>query len=175
MSVLYIANTSKQHHQFMYRLSAQQFPRPVDIRIGQQVRLELSREDIDKILHQHRRYGLRSVKELALNRDYVGLCYNIDAPVPLDNERLIFETFDHNDTVLNARADDRREEAAVAIASDITNVMQAHGVTVPRAEVEMIEETRGRPSVATGYEVTAEGVPSRHKGQVSSRANKKNK
>lgn len=176
MATLYIANTSKQHHQFMYRLPEQQIPRSDIIRIGAQMRIgDLSREQIDHIIKQHQRYGLKSVDELQRNRDYIGLLYSIDKPVPLNNERVLGDTFAHNDEVLNDKAKDRREEAAVAVAENIQNTMQHHGVEVPRAEVEVVEDTRGTPKVADGYEVVREGTRPRHEGRRSGRAERRAK
>jgi hypothetical protein len=161
MAHLYIANTSKQHHDFAYRLPEEQNIRYEPIRAGSQVRLpgDLPHDLIQRIVKQHECYGMKSVSELQRNRHFVGLCYSVDKPISLD---AIHETFETNDVAMNERAEDRREETAAAIGSEIQSTMQAHGANVSRSEVETIEDTKGTPTVASGYEILSEGTAPRH-------------
>lgn len=175
MASLYIANTSKQHHDFAYRLPEEISVRRQMIPVGGQIRVggDMSLELIERIIKQHQPYGLKAVSDLTRNRDYVGLCYSIDKPVQLNSDRVMSDTFEKNDSVLDARAEDRREEAAVAIADQIQGTMRDHGVAVPRAEVEIVEETRGTPKIASGYEVMNGAAGSRHNGKLSLRGSGK--
>jgi hypothetical protein len=172
MASLFIANTSKQHHHFYYRLPEDPVARFEEIRVGTQARIggDLTHEAIQRIIKQHENYGLRAESELKNAKGYVGLCYSIDKPVKLDS---LYSTFENNDVALNDRAEDRREDSAAAIASAITDTMASAGGAVHRTEVEVVEETRGgTPKVASGYEVTAEGTEPRH-GAKSSRRSKR--
>jgi hypothetical protein len=139
------------------------------IGIGQQTRLpvELSEDDLARIIKQYEPYGMRAVNELKNIRAYVGLCYSINKPVLMDN---MIHTFDHNAEVLNDKAADRREETAEIIAAGVADKMRQHGVTVPRAEVEFTEDTQGTPKVAEGYETLAEGVQPRKSNKLGRRA-----
>lgn len=164
MPYLYIANTTKQHHDFAYRLPEALDLRYETIRAGSQARLpiELSHDVITGIVKQHERYGLKNVADLQGNRDFVGLVYSIDKPVKLDR---ILETFEQNDTVLNKKGEERRETTAAAISQEMSDVISEGGGNVSRTEVEVIEDTKGKPGVATGYETTRrDGVESRRGG-----------
>ncbi len=174
MPALYVANLNRQINDFTYRLPEETRPRSVMIQVGQQVRIgDLPPDTIERIVKQMGRYGLRSVGELQQTREYVGLIYSVGKPVPLDNERVVDGTMEHNDTVLNAAAEDRRESTAAAVATQIQNTMAQHDVEVPRAEIEIVEETRGTPKLARGYEVTRPGMKSRHEAPLSPRASKR--
>jgi hypothetical protein len=166
MAALYIANTTKQHVHFYYRLPEEPTPRFDEIRVGAQARIggDLSHEVIQRIIKQHEPYGLRAEAELPRAKGFVGLCYSIDKPVKLDS---LYGTFESNDTALNERAEERREESAAAIAEGIQSTLQASGGAVSRSEVEVVEDTRGTPAVASGYEVVSEGTEPRHGGKQS--------
>lgn len=175
MTTLYVANTSKQHNMFTFRLPEDLRPREVPIRVGAQVRIsDLSPETAQRIIEQMSRYGLKSVAELQQNKGYVGLVYSIDKPVPLNNERVLNDTFTNNDEVLNEQAEIRREGVAAAVADHIQTTMRQVDVPVPHAEVEMVEETRGgnTPRLARGYEVHSEGARSRHRDSKPSARNR---
>ncbi len=172
MASLYVANTSKQHNHFYYRLPEDPVARYEEIRIGTQARIggDLSHEVIQRIIKQHEVYGLRPESELKNAKGYVGLCYSVDKPVKMES---LLGTFESNDVAMNERAEDRREETSAAIASGIQSTLEASGGTMNRAEVEVVEDTRGTPKVASGYETTREGVEPRHAGNRPSRAGKR--
>ena len=173
MATLYIANTSKQVSVVTFRFPEEIRPREVSIFPGTQKQLgNFEQPQIDIVVKQMSRYGMRSVDELQRNRNFVGLLYSINSPVPLDAERIIEDTFRKNDEILDAQAEERRENVAAAVASHITNAMHEHGVPVPRAEVEMVEDTRGTPTLSKGYEAVAPGVRSRHESQPAKRVRK---
>lgn len=175
MAILYVANTSKQHHHFYYRLPEEPTARYEEIRIGTQARIggeDLSLEIINRIIKQHEPYGLKAESDLGRTRGYVGLCYSIDKPVKMDS---LLGAFESNDKALNERAEDLREETAVAVANGIQSTLEASGGTMNRAEVETVEDTRGTPSVATGYETTREGVEPRHTGGRQATGGRRNR
>jgi hypothetical protein len=175
MATMYVANLNRQVNDFTYRLPEETKPKSIKIQIGQQVRLgDMSQDTIDRIVQQMARYGLRNVTELQQTRGYVGLLYSVGKPVPLDNERIVDGTVEQNDAVLNASAETRREATAAVVASQIQSEMAQRGVQVPRAEIEIVEETRGAtPKLARGYEVVQPGMKSRHDAPLSERAKKR--
>ncbi len=166
MPKLYIANTSKQHHLLLVRLPEESKVISQDIRAGQQVVVgnrNLTQADVDYVVSKQTRYGLKPVAELHRNHAFVGLLYSVDKPVQLDH---IYSTFEQNDDALNEKASTRREHEAASIASRIQETMASMGVDVPRAEVTVVEDTRGQsPRIAEGFEVVAEGVTPRHGGK----------
>lgn len=173
MARLYIANTTKQHHHFFYRLPEDSVPRGVMIKVGAQEQLpgDLSLENIERIIGQHERYGLKNWAGIKNAKDFVGLCYSIDKPILVDH---ILTAVEHNDDVLDTAADDRREVEAAAVAGSIQNSMREVGVNVARTEVTMQEDTgkSGKePRVANGFEIGPNPeVTSKHNARKSRRA-----
>lgn len=162
MPKLFIANTTKQIHDFICWLPGVSKLYQTQIKPGSQVMIgDFTTSDIDNIVKQHAVYGLRASRDVPKDREYVGLCYSVDKPVTMT---VLYDGFAKNDEILNERAEVRREEQAAAIAANIKQTMAEHGVDVPRAEVTLVEETRGgvTPSIAKGYEVVDEGVLPRH-------------
>lgn len=165
---LFIANLTNQHRDFTYRIPGEVNYRTEHIAIGKQTRLpaELTSEELAGIIKQYEPYGMVAANQLKNIREFVGLCYSIDKPVPMDN---MIHTFDHNTEALNDKAVDRREQTAAAIAAGITNKMHDHDVTVARTEVEFTEATDGTGKVAEGYEIPAEGVQPRKSNKLGRR------
>src|ERR1700683_3772726 len=169
---LYLANTSKQHHLFIYRPADRPETKPVEIPAGTQVQIggdNMSDHDIDRMLRQHAPYGLTAVKDLPRTAGYIGLVYSIDKPVNMDQ---FMSTFEKNDIEMNANAADRRESAAAAIADGMSKSL---GIPVQRTEVELTEESKsGTPSISEGHEVIAENMAPRHPGKKGRRSKREN-
>lgn len=160
---LFVANTTKQHHDFTYRLPEDKNTRMETIKAGTQLAVggDLPSNIVAEIIKQHAPYGLRDANELSRLDDYVGLCYNIGKPVPLENMLFLF---DSNDKQLDSRAVERRETEAVAIAQTVETMGRETGTPVRRTEIETQESTVGgaEPKLNSGIEVPREGVPPRH-------------
>jgi hypothetical protein len=171
MASLYIANTSKQNHIFIYREFESQQLRERPIPIGSQICLvdDAPISEIEYIVKQHAHFGLTKASELIGRRGFVGMCYSIDAPVNVDR---MFERLETNDSALNDRSEEQRNNTVAAIANGLQERMQEHGVKVPRTEVEVVEETKGTPKIAVGTEVVEPGTQPRHGGQRARRLGK---
>jgi len=192
---LYVANTSKQHHEFCYRLideratklANQDKPRNAEgeivlqkhlrsetIQVGTQVLIgggKLSEKNIAEILRQYEDKGLRDSTQISRLNEYVGLCYRLDRPVEIDNIQVIFEM---NDQRLNERGQELRENTAAAIAQRMQDRSHELGVNLARTELETVEDTKGTPRIAEGYEITTEGHGNRRSGRRTRRANRAN-
>jgi hypothetical protein len=173
MAKLYIANTSKQHHQFCYRLGEEKNYRTEEIPVGHQVLIgggRLSHEQIAYILAQHEDKNLRDSTQISKIHEYVGLCYRLERPV--DNDRVML-MFEQNDKYLNEGAADRREAVSAAVANRLEQRSHQIGAPLNRTEVEVREDTKGATSrIDEGFEVVREGVQRRHTG---SRRNRKSR
>jgi len=75
---------------------------------------------------------------------------------------------------LDETAEERREDAAAAIAAQNQSRVGDAGVRVARTEVEMSEATSGNPTINNGFEILAEGVEPRHGGRQGRRAKRAN-
>jgi hypothetical protein len=167
MATLYVANCTRQPHDFLYRVPGEDLAllRRVQIQRlepGQQQRIhsECALPILEAIVAQHRKYGLIPVAEVPNARDYVGLCYSFDRPV--DFERLQYAV-DHNEGVLQERGVQQREEAAIAVDQVIETVRDdarrqgAHLAPLRGTDLEIIEDSE-QPTFGEAIRVD-HGVP----------------
>lgn len=191
MTKLYIANTSKQHVDFCYRLPDERErarlgkvkkdePAPLiklepnyrveKIPVGSQVLIgggRLTAEQVAIILDQHADKKLVDATKISRLQEYAGLCYRLDSPVDLEKVHIIFE---QNDKHLNESAEDRREAVSAAVATRLEQRSHEIGAPLNRTEVEMVEDSRA-PTFATGFEVVHNNDrPSRHGNRPGPRA-----
>lgn len=166
MPKLFIANLSKQHQHFLYRLPEAPSTRTQDISIGAQVMLpgEMSTDDVAYVVEHHRTYGLKSVEEARRIKGFTGLVYSIDKPVNLDDKGFVDEVQGSNDETLTERSNTRREQTTAAISERLREVGAGTRAPLQRTEVEQVEETEGTPQVAVGVEAVAENVAPRNQG-----------
>jgi hypothetical protein len=164
MPKLFIANLSKQHQHFLYRLPEWQSTRAQDIAIGAQVQIpgDLSDTDIAYVIEKHRAYGMKSVQEARRIKGFTGLVYDIDRPVNLGDQGFIDEVQESNDDTLTERSNERREQTTAAISERLRQVGEGTREPLRRTEVEQVEETEGTPQVAVGVEAVAENVAPRN-------------
>lgn len=136
---LYIANTTKKSQVFQYRLPEDQRPHPLSmtLRPGSQAKLpkgNLSQPDIDAIVGAHEPYGLIPVSEVNRTKPFIGMCYSIDKPIPLE---AIQNGIAHNDEVLVKQGEEIRQLAAIAVNNAIE---EQTGGTVNALEMSFVEE-----------------------------------
>jgi hypothetical protein len=165
MTTVYVANCTRQAHQFLYQVP--EFPAPFmqPIPPGGQIKLskDLNPIQLDAVVGHHRKYGMVHVDEVARARQFSGLCYSTDKPIKLDR---IQELITRNDRVLEDRGRKLRAAAAVAVNAQIENNMFERNMpgTLNEFEMSAVEEDRGdRPDdiepVAEGVRVTRDAVP----------------
>src|SRR3974390_1318278 len=87
---LYIGNATKQEQQFCYRVPEDGRLRVQDIHVGTQIKVsgELTAQQIDAIVDQHRMYGLIPAAEAGKVKDFAGLCYSVGKPIQIDKLQL---------------------------------------------------------------------------------------
>lgn len=164
MTSLYIANTTKQHHDFVFRRPEQTATTTLPIRAGQQVQVlrDVGTEVVDHVLNQHRKYGIKAADDAAKSKmrgGYVGLIYSVDKPV---TEKQMRGTFATNDKVLKEIGKENLKAQVGATAKNIQDQLEERGIpaTVGHLEVEMREEVKpgGKEAeVALGVEVARPG------------------
>lgn len=154
---LYIANATKQVHEFWYMIPGTSGPRMQPIRPGGQIAVSgtLQPEEIDAVIKHHERYGLVEAAGIDKIRTFAGLCYSIDRPVPAAK---IEKLFVHNQEVLERRAEDKLVAAALAnnkiLESKVEEAASDAGRSLPSLgdlEISIAEESaHGDPS-KTGF------------------------
>jgi len=162
---LFIANCTKQHQQFWYRVPETGQLKSEDIPVGTQVLLgkkDFTEAQIAGIVDKHRVYGLVAASQVKNMRGFVGLCYSIGDPVRME---AIVEGAELNDKAADERATTHREAVVASIAETNSRRAQEAGLALQRTEVETVEDTQGTPNLAVGIEIPAEGVKPRREGK----------
>jgi len=138
---LFVANTTKQHHEFMFWVPEQRRYFTKLIRAGGQEEIypEGDRDVHEGIIAQHRQYGIKHVSEIDRSKEFIGLCYQFDNPISADR---LTETIERNEGVLVAEAQERRVEATAALDGQLSQIAQESGTNLSGLDVEVVEEQR---------------------------------
>jgi hypothetical protein len=141
MARLYIANCTKQRHEFLYRAPEQKNHIKQPIEIGSQIAVwksdgTASRDDLQIIVEQHTAYGLVDVSEIDRTKHFVGMCYSFDKPVDIQK---IMYTIESNDAVLEQRSLDLRKEGASVISHTLNQIASDAGNGLNNVEIEVKE------------------------------------
>ena len=114
MAKMYVANLTRQAQDFIYRLPETRKSTFQQIPVGGQVLLsgDLTTKDIEAVIQQHAPYGMVPAAEVAKRREFNGLCFALDRPVPIEALRRGLEA---NRAVLDARGVELRRQAAIAV------------------------------------------------------------
>jgi hypothetical protein len=161
---LYLANTTKQHRIFTYRILHKRADGSIPgaatwpIKPGGQICIDdnFTKAEIDEIIAQNVKYGLKSASEVSRVKNFVGIVYDTEKPVSMDS---MLERFEKNDSVLGDEAQRRRELTAAAISTNIAKDLAERTGRDPetlrpeRVEVQQVEDTAAKPQVASGVEV----------------------
>ncbi len=158
---MFVANSTKQTVDFLYRVPEAAGLRSQSIPIGGQVQIsgDLTREAIDYIINQHAKYGMVEAAEVSRVRDFSGLCYSIDKPVqPVKIEDLIR----HNTGKLVEMGKKIRQEAAISANNSLEAGMdEAGGPAAPgvnKFEMSVVEENHDdrdeMPAIAEGIRIS---------------------
>lgn len=165
MTTLYIANTTKQHHDFTMRRPESQHPTVIKIPAGTQAIVvnDGGRDLVDSVIAQHRAYGLVSAEEAAKAKRFVGLCYGIDKEVSFKGMKVVF---DNNDDFLEKQGVEQVKQVAAAANASIDAHLEQAGIPNDAAHVEVQVVEENEPSVGTtmnvGVEVVKENQQPRH-------------
>ena len=109
MATLYVANASKQKHDFIYRVAEETSVRRQQIPPGGQITVYQSgaaQHVLAAIVEQHARYGLVDVADIDRRKPFVGLCYSFDKPIKVDK---IMQADEHNSYVLQEQSQEARK------------------------------------------------------------------
>jgi len=154
---LYIANCSKQVHNFMYRVPESNGIRAQPILEGGQIQIsgELQPETVDYIVSQHAAYGLIPLGEIDRAKPFVGLCYSVDKPIAAAAiQRLMI----HNQGVLEERAEETLKATALAnnqlLESGVERLARDARRQIPTIgdlEISITEESSGGAPAKTNF------------------------
>ena len=151
MAKLFVANTSQQKVDFIYRIpeSLQTSP-PLTILPGSQILvLDAAGHIIDAVIEQHRIYGVKHHHEVD-TKTFNGLIYSVDEPVKLDS---IFLADEANKEVLEKRGQEIRQNQAAALSEALDQTVDGD---VTGLTVEIVEETKPGKEVEVAETISVE-------------------
>jgi hypothetical protein len=163
---LYVANCSKQEHDFTYMLIENPRPFHHKIRAGTQMEINGSLEEIDHIIKQHSIYGMMEVNKV--QKGFGGICYRLNKPISVD---AIEAGLDQRDQEMIDRALEARKITAAAADQILSNKAQEMGLKQKAGlEVEVVEEKKNaadnEPKFNQTIEVLREGAePGKSRGR----------
>lgn len=145
MSALFIANATKQDHDFVFRMGGLKKINFLPITKGGQIKIEGQLAELEAIVEQHRKYGITDFRECAKAHKFSGLIYSFDKSIKLDS---IIGAIERHDEVIDESAQVIRQETAAAANENIEAKAKEAGAAVVATSFE-IEEVNTDPT-ATG-------------------------
>jgi hypothetical protein len=159
MTTLYVANASKQRHDFIYRVPEENSVRRQQINPGSQITVYQPNAPIEvltSIVDQHKRYGLTDVAEIDRRKPFVGLCYSFDKPIKVEK---IMYADEHNAGVLQEASQEARKMSAAALHAAIERATEGTA-KLESLELEVVEQNGStEPGLNERVEVTRENKP----------------
>lgn len=118
MTKLYIANCKPQSENFSFRVIGTGQLVTQHIPAGGQIEIyrDTDRATLEAIVEQHEQYGLIPVANIDRTKPFISLCYQYDKPITQNHIKYGIE---HNTDVLTEVGRERRDQAAVAIGSNL--------------------------------------------------------
>ena len=127
MPKLYLANTTKQHREFQYRIPGQQQLFRVSIPAGSQTTLphqNLTEYELRAIIDSQARYGLIDQKNIPNMRAYTGLCYSIEKEIDM---RRVVAAIEKNDEFLRQTVEASHADNLAAADHVLKSQTGGHG------------------------------------------------
>jgi hypothetical protein len=163
---LYVVNATKKTFELHYWVENTHKPIVDKIPPGGQKSIypQGTQTDHQRIVDQHKMYGLVAVSEIDRSKEFIGQCYQFDKPITHDR---LFSMFERNDDILYEDALTRRKEAAAATDDLVKRAAQESDNKVKNFEME-IEEVEQKGVDTQVHEVITVGddeAPKRGRGR----------
>lgn len=160
MTDLYIANCTKQVHDFLYRIPENNKIFSRTIEPGSQIKITAALNVVESIIRQHERYAIIRASEVKNGAQFSGQIYQLDMPIDIEAIR---RGIGARDTALGMQSQAAREVSAVALDDTLTRIGQQGGAKVTGVEVEIVEQPKGPADTSEKLhqriEVQREGRP----------------
>jgi len=170
MSKLFIANCTKQDFEFHFWVDENTRPITTKIRMGSQMLIyeQGTKSDHEHIIKQHQIYGLKPVNEIDRTKEFVGLCYQFEKPIPLDR---LQTTFDHNDDAMAHSAQEHRKLATLSMDDTLKRSAQETDSTLANFEVEVVEQQQKGVDTKIHESIVVENQAAQSRGRGRPRNN----
>jgi hypothetical protein len=129
---LFIANCSRQAHNFNYKLPEKSQSFGVTIRAGGQHVIENQSDVIHHIINQHEPYGFQRCDKV--DSTFSGICYAIDKPVAVGK---IVENAEQKTENLDDMSQNILEANAVSLSNAVDNAVMQSGEMPKAGEVQV--------------------------------------
>jgi hypothetical protein len=145
---LYVANATRQTHQFTYSRIGSPRAYVQEIPAGGQIAIsgDLTQPEVESIIQQHVKYGMIAIDDISRSQGFCGRCYSLDRSIRLER---IQELLLRNDRVLREQGRAARVAAAVALNQTIEENMMHQQMPGRLAELD-ISVVEDRPSRVRG-------------------------
>ena len=144
MAKLYVANTSRQHAQFIARLPEHGTILRKPIRSGQQEMVyEGELYVIEQIIQQNELYGLKKAEEVTRTKTFTGMAYRIDRPIAVDNFMIADEK---NHEILEDQGAETRANAAIYATAVANSKAEKTGQTLKKSSVTIRDNSKEDPT-----------------------------
>ena len=148
---LYVANATKQNHDFQYWLPDAQRPYTRQIPIGQQILIESDTVALERIVEQHILYGITDINDVVRGTQFHGIVFSFDKPINL--ERLI-GAMDMHDQAITDRALEQRKRSAAAVNETLMQAAAESGAQLQHSEVEIVEQQKRQGDTEQKFQQT---------------------
>jgi hypothetical protein len=143
MTKLYIANTTNQNKEFLYKIPSIDAEKNfrVVIPAGGQALIYQDAEHqlLMRVIDQHLMYGLVPVSQIDRTKHFIGMCYQFDQPI--DVEKIQY-ALAHNEAETERQSHEIRKQSAAALSGTIDQVMMGSEQKLASLEVEMLEQPK---------------------------------
>lgn len=150
MTVMFVANCTKQVREFIFKIPEGGLRRQT-IPIGQQIKVAGidNDEQIKAIVEQYQRYGMMTVADAIKAKTFTGLIYSLDKPVKVENMEIVLS---NNDAQLVKQGQQIRKEAAIAAANSADEHARSVGGELKATETTITEVPKngGEPTIQEG-------------------------
>jgi hypothetical protein len=141
MAKLYVANCTKQKHEFLYNPPEQKghIKEPIDSGRQEVIWKKDGSATLDElmlIVEQHSIYGMVNVRDIDRTKRFTHFCYSIDKPINIEK---IMYTVEANDAFLEAQSLDLRKETASMISHSLSTVAAQQDNALTHMEIEVKE------------------------------------
>ena len=159
MSHLYVGNCTKQTFEFNYWVGENKKFFTTLIRPGGQedVYPKGNRSDHEHIVEQHQIYGLKPIGEIDRAKEFVGLCYQYDKPIPTDR---LYAVFENNDKAMSHTSQELRKESTLSMDHMLKRSAQERDAKLQDFEVGVVEQAQKGVDTKINETIVIEGQES---------------
>lgn len=143
MTKLYIANTSRQKLNFLFRLPEENDIKRYTIQPGAQALvLDSTNDDVEYVIKQHETYGIKRADDVIRKKGFVGTCYRVDKPISVSNF-MVIDGQNHEALIEQGKV--TRANVATYAQASVADMVKQAGEDAKGLEIEIKDESKSNP------------------------------